>query len=62
MGLNYGVTEIVAKGGYTNKKNVVLLCAIPTREYFIITEGINKLDPNSFVIVTDTYEIHGHKG
>lgn len=62
MGLNYGVTEIMAKGGYTNKKNVVLLCAIPTREYFLITEGINKLDPNSFVIVTDTYEIHGHKG
>ena len=59
--LNRGVTEIEAQGGYTNKKKKVLLCAIPTREYFIATEAIKKLDPEAFVIVIDTYEIQGHK-
>ncbi len=61
MNLNHGVTEISAKGGYTNKKNTILLCAIPTREYFIATEGIARLDPDAFIIIMDTYEIRGHK-
>ena len=59
--LNHGVTEIDAQGGYTNKRKKVLLCAIPTREYFVATEAIKKLDPEAFVIVIDTYEIQGHK-
>lgn len=59
--LNHGVTEMEAQGGYTNKKKKVLLCAIPTREYFVATEAIKKLDPEAFVIVIDTYEIQGHK-
>lgn len=57
--LNHGVTEIEAKGGYTGGKKTVLLCAVPTREYFILTEAIKKLDKNAFVIAIDTYEIQG---
>lgn len=57
--LNHGITEIDAKGGYTNEKKKILLCAIPTREYFLATEGIKKLDPEAFVIAIDTYEIQG---
>ncbi|MBR3229279.1 MAG: YitT family protein [Bacilli bacterium] len=57
--LNHGITEIDAKGGYTNEKKKILLCAIPTREYFLTTEGIKKLDPEAFVIAIDTYEIQG---
>lgn len=59
--LNHGVTELDAEGGYTNTKKKVLLCAIPTREYFLATEAIKKIDPEAFVIVIDTYEIKGHK-
>ena len=55
--LNHGITQIDAKGGYTDEKRKILLCAIPTREYFILTEGIKKLDPNAFVIAIDTYAI-----
>lgn len=58
--LNHGITEIDAKGAYTNKSKKVLLCAIPTREYFIVTEGIKKIDPDAFVIAIDTYEIQGN--
>lgn len=59
--LNRGVTELDAQGGYTNKRKKVLLCAIPTREYFVATEAIKKLDPEAFVIIIDTYEVQGHK-
>ena len=59
--LNHGVTKIEAEGGYTNKKKTVLLCALPTREYFIATEAIKKIDKEAFVIIIDTYEIIGHK-
>lgn len=57
--LNHGITEIDAKGGYTGNHKKMLLCAVPTREYFLATEGIKKLDPNAFVIAIDTYEIQG---
>jgi uncharacterized membrane-anchored protein YitT (DUF2179 family) len=59
--LNHGVTEWEARGGYTDKHKKILLCAIPTREYFLAIEGLKKLDPDAFVIITDTYEIQGHK-
>lgn len=59
--LNHGITEIDAKGAYTDKKKKMLLCALPTRKYFIASEGIKKIDPNAFVIVIDTYEIQGNK-
>ena len=57
--LNHGITEIDAKGGYTSENKKVLLCAIPTRQYFLATEGIKKIDPEAFVIAIDTYEIQG---
>ncbi len=57
--LNHGITVIDAKGAYTGDRKTVLLCAIPTREYFIATEAIKKLDPKAFVIAIDTYEIQG---
>ncbi|MBR3898556.1 MAG: YitT family protein [Bacilli bacterium] len=57
--LNHGLTVIEAKGAFTDTKKKVLLCAIPTRQYFIATEGIKKIDPDAFVIAIDTYEIQG---
>ena len=59
--LNHGVTEIEPQAGYTNTRKKVLLCAIPTREYFVATEAIKKLDSEAFVIIIDTYEVQGHK-
>ena len=59
--LHHGVTIIDAEGGYTKKARKVLISAIPTREYFVATEAIKKIDPESFVIAIDTYEITGKK-
>lgn len=57
--LNRGVTCLEAHGGYTGEKRKVLLCTVPTRQYFILKEGITHIDPSAFYIVTDAYEVSG---
>lgn len=57
--LNHGVTVLDAKGGYAKEKQNVLMCVLPTREYYRLKEGIMELDPNAFFIVTDAYEVFG---
>ena len=57
--LNRGVTSLEARGGYTGAKKKVLLCTVPTRQYYIVKEGIKLIDPTAFYIVTDAYEVSG---
>ena len=35
------------------------MCIIPTKEYFLVKEGIKKIDPEAFFLVTDAYEVSG---
>ena len=56
--LGYGVTEMNAKGGYSNESKKVLMCAIPTREYSRMKEVVKGIDHNVFFLITDTYEIY----
>lgn len=57
--LGHSATIIDAKGGYTGDKKKVLMCAIPTRQYFLMKEIVKEIDENSFFLATDTYEING---
>lgn len=57
--LNHGVTVLSAKGGFTNHNQKVIMCVIPTKEYFIVKEGIHEIDPEAFFVVTDAYEVSG---
>ncbi len=57
--LHHGVTAFPAHGGYDNKKQTVLMCVIPTKEYFKLKEGIHKIDESAFFVVTDAYEVFG---
>ena len=54
-----GVTVIEARGGYTGNYQKMIMCTIPTKEYFIFKEGIESIDPNAFFMVTDAYEVSG---
>lgn len=60
--LKHTVTEIDARGGYTNEKKKMLMSVIPTREYFIFKESILEIDKNAFFLITDTYEVINEKG
>lgn len=57
--LNHGITEIHASGGFTGKQKAVLMCVIPTSEYYACKEGIHKIDDQAFFVVTDAYEVYG---
>ncbi len=57
--LNHGVTVFNAKGGFKKEKQTVLLCVLPTKDYFRLKEGIHEIDPDAFFVVTDAYEVFG---
>lgn len=57
--LSHGVTVLDGRGGYTGNHQKVIMCVIPTKEYFIAKEGILEIDPNAFFLVTDAYESAG---
>lgn len=57
--LNHGVTILEARGGYTGDHKKVIMCVIPTKKYYIAKEGIHKIDPEAFFVVTDSYEVFG---
>lgn len=59
--LSKGVTVFDVTGGYSGKAQKMLLCAIPTKEYYKVKEGILKIDPNAFFLVTDAYEVYDKK-
>lgn len=57
--LNHGVTVFNAKGGYATKSQTVLMCVLPTKDYYRLKAGITEIDHNAFVVVTDAYEVFG---
>ena len=57
--LSHGVTILDAKGGYTGNKQKVIMCIIPTKDYFKAKEGIHTIDKDAFFLVTDSYEVYG---
>jgi len=57
--LGHGVTIFDAKGGYSKEKEKVLLCVVPTDEYYRLKEGIHEIDQNAFFVVMDAYEVIG---
>lgn len=54
--LNHTVT-ILDTNKEKNKK--MILTVIPTREYYMLTEGIKKIDPEAFYVAMDAYEVEG---
>lgn len=57
--LGHGVTIFPVKGGYTKERQKMLMCVIPTREYYKLKEGISQIDKDSFFVITDSYEVKG---
>ncbi len=57
--LKLGITLIETRGGYTNKKDQIIMCVVPTGEYFKVSEGIEQIDPKAVILVTDAYQTSG---
>lgn len=57
--LSSGVTVLDGRGGFTGNNQKVIMCIVPTKDYFIAKEGILSIDPKAFFLVTDAYEVSG---
>lgn len=57
--LKHGVTLIEGEGAFTNEKKHILLTVIPTNEYYHLKDGLKKIDPKAFFVVSDSYEVGG---
>lgn len=57
--LHLGVTILKAKGGYSNTNKELLMCAVPTSDYYLFKEIILTIDKDAFFIINDCYEING---
>ena len=55
--LNYTVTVVNARGGYSDKKKKMILCVIPTIEYIKLKEVVKEIDKDAFFLVTDSYSV-----
>lgn len=57
--LKSGVTVLEGRGGYTGDRKKVLMCVIPTKNYFLARDGILELDPNAIILINDVYQSTG---
>ena len=59
--LGHGVTLQDTIGAHSKENQKMLFCVIPTREYYVVKEGINNIDDEAFIVVCDAYEVIGGK-
>ncbi len=57
--MNRGVTQLMAKGGYTGKERPTLMCVISRPEIMLIKKIVREEDENAFMIVMDAHEAIG---
>ena len=57
--LEHNVTILEGSGGFTGNRQKVIMCIIPTKEYFKVKNEISKIDDKAFFVVTDAYEVSG---
>ncbi|GAB4261505.1 YitT family protein [Deferrisoma sp.] len=56
-----GVTVLEAHGGYTGEEEHVLYTVITFREWPRLKRAVRAIDPEAFVVVTDTLEVLGQR-
>lgn len=57
--LKHDVTMFDTKGKFLGEQQRAIMTIIPTKEYFLVKEGIKDIDKNAFVTITDSYEVKG---
>lgn len=57
--INRGATIIEATGGYTREKRPVIMVVVPKKQLPPLNRLITHIDPEAFVVVTDTTEVQG---
>ena len=55
-----GSTIVQARGGYRGVYRQVVLCALSNREMYLVQRAVKEADPESFLIILESNEVHGH--
>jgi uncharacterized membrane-anchored protein YitT (DUF2179 family) len=59
--LQRGVTIIGGRGGYTGQEEQILYTIITFRELGRLKQLVKDIDPDAFVVVSDTLEVMGQR-
>ena len=59
--LERGVTIVHGQGGYSGRETKILYTVITFLELSRFKEMIRKIDPDAFVVVTETLEVMGKR-
>ncbi len=59
--LKTGYTLIKSEGSHTKRKRDIIMCVIPTKDYYMFKNVVQKVDPEAFFVITDCYEVYGGK-
>lgn len=54
-----GSTILSAHGGYCGDKKQVVMCACSNKEMFQVQQAVKAADPDSFLVVLESNEVHG---
>lgn len=54
-----GSTILQAQGGYQGTRRQVVLCACNNREMYLVQHAVKDADPEAFLIVLESNEVHG---
>ncbi len=57
--MHSGCTIMRTEGGYTNEEKDLIMCVVPTKDYYMFKNVLTKIDPDSFLIISDCYEVYG---
>ncbi len=54
-----GVTMLDTKGGYREEHGYLLMCVVPTHDYYYFKESVLAIDKDAFFVINDCYEVRG---
>lgn len=54
-----GYTVLPTVGGYSHSKSEMIMCVLPTKDYYLLKEMVLGIDPNAFIVVNDCYDVNG---
>lgn len=57
--LDRGTTFLKGEGGFTGEEKRVLMCALRRNEYHTVKTIVQNIDPDAFMIVSDSAEVRG---
>lgn len=57
--LHSGVTELEVTGGYSSKKQTLLMSTISTKKYIELKNKIKEIDDEAFIVISECYDVLG---